>query len=313
MRDGVEVDKIYLSAFEGCIYDTSAGAYLLKDEQTADFDNDKLSSISDAKPCSGQSQALTLANARKLAHNRGAGWEQMTIQSISVTQLLFIIEYATFDSQSAIGIGACGKTDESGINIAENSGTTLLLGNRTGAVYNSNNIQFVSYRGEENLWGNIGSLIDGIAGYKDKEFGAGKYLQMYKSVSGFSENTSEYINIGSGPKYGQSYASSFVYYPDCDWLFSASDLNGSSAFPIGDMTWNASGKNIWVWVALTGGIGSPVSQVNSIGLFARNCNFSLTASLRTFGVRLTYIPQKKIRNLRFYPKLHKFKNEERCL
>ncbi|MDE6293413.1 MAG: hypothetical protein K2L88_02180, partial [Clostridiales bacterium] len=97
IRNGVEVDKIYLSAFEGCVYDTSAKAYLLKDEQIADFEKDKLSSVANTKPCSGSIQQLTRTNARKLANNRGAGWEQSAIQTVSLTQLLFIIEYAGFN------------------------------------------------------------------------------------------------------------------------------------------------------------------------------------------------------------------------
>ncbi|MCM1168289.1 MAG: hypothetical protein NC401_20070 [Ruminococcus sp.] len=52
VRNGIEIDRIYLSAFDGCIYDVSVGAYLLEDEQAADFDNDMLSSIAGAKPCS---------------------------------------------------------------------------------------------------------------------------------------------------------------------------------------------------------------------------------------------------------------------
>ena len=47
-----ELSKIYLPAYEGSVYDVSATAYLLADEQVADFtvsSGDKLSSIGNAK------------------------------------------------------------------------------------------------------------------------------------------------------------------------------------------------------------------------------------------------------------------------
>ena len=104
VRNGVEVDKIYLPAYEGSIYDVSAGTYLLNDEQVADFDNDKLSSIAGAKPASGLTQNLTRANMRKLANNRGNGWQISDVLSVSVTQILFIIEYAHLYKVNALSI-----------------------------------------------------------------------------------------------------------------------------------------------------------------------------------------------------------------
>ena len=158
VRNGVEVDRIYLSAFEGCIYDTSAGAYLLNDEQVADFDSDKLASIAGAKPCSGQVQALTRGNARKLAHNRGEGWEQATVQTVSATQLLFVIEYASFNSQIEIGMGVTSTPDDRQSNLSERTGATEEFGNVCGQTKN----ECIAYRGEENIYGNIWSWTDGI-------------------------------------------------------------------------------------------------------------------------------------------------------
>lgn len=63
---GIVQDKIYLSAFEGCIYDTDAKKYLTADEQVADFATDMLSSIAGAKPASGLTQNLTRANVKAL-------------------------------------------------------------------------------------------------------------------------------------------------------------------------------------------------------------------------------------------------------
>ncbi len=62
---------IYLAAFEGSLFDTSANAYILDNAQVADFAADKLSSIAGTKPAGGDTQNLTRANVRLLARK---GW-----------------------------------------------------------------------------------------------------------------------------------------------------------------------------------------------------------------------------------------------
>lgn len=67
--NGQEQDYIYLSAFEGSLYDTSENAYIMDDAQVADFEKDtgdKLCSIAGAKPASGKTQNLTRSNTRAL-------------------------------------------------------------------------------------------------------------------------------------------------------------------------------------------------------------------------------------------------------
>lgn len=235
VRNGVEVDRIYLSAFEGCIYDTSAGAYLLNDEQVADFNADKLSSIAGAKPCSGQTQQLTRANARKLAHNRGEGWEQATVQAVAATQLLFVIEYAMFDSQTALGNGNVYQVPNTAANISENTGATAALGNLSGLVQ-SNGVQSVSYRGEENLWGNIWIALDGINEY----ISGNTRGEVFISDHNFTDNigTAPYENSGIITCYGSGFISSFGYSDKFDYLFVPSEFKGNGKLPVGDYCWN---------------------------------------------------------------------------
>ena len=77
VKNNVEKEKIYLSAYEGCAYDGSV--YIMDDAQDVDFtpsSGDKLSSIAGAKPISGVTQDLTRRNCGILAENRGTGWSQ---------------------------------------------------------------------------------------------------------------------------------------------------------------------------------------------------------------------------------------------
>ena len=155
-------DFIYLAAFEGSLYDASAGVYILDDAQVADFAADMLSSIANAKPMSGLTQSLTRANTRKISQKRGSGWEQSYAATVAASQMLMLIEYATFNMQSAIGMGAVSKTDDGASSMTEITGATVNLGNASGAVTNANGVQIVSYRGEENFWGNIWTWVDGM-------------------------------------------------------------------------------------------------------------------------------------------------------
>ncbi len=280
VRNGIEADRIYLSAFEGCIYDTSIGKYLLEDEQVADFNNDQLSSIAGAKPCSGLNQQLTRANMRKLANNRGVGWEQMLIKSLSATQLLFIIEYASFNSQKMVGMGAVSKDNTASGNSAENTGHTLSLGNKSGNVINSNNIQCVTYRGEENLWGNIWKFIDGINVDNPDVFEQGQHGRL----SILTDEANVYNDAGLNTAYGSDYIYSFGYSPIYDWLFVPTEYGGNNALPIGDRAWNSlSGERIPEF-------GGMWHYGTMAGIFTISFDALITTRARNVGSRLTYFP-----------------------
>lgn len=231
--NGAVRDKIYLSAYEGSLYDVSANAYILNDEQVADFNNDMLSSIAGAKPISGLTQNLTRANVRKLAQKRGTGWQQAYAATISATQLLFLVEYAKFNMQDVLGPGATGKTDDSTSNLAEPTGATATLGNQSGHVTNGNNIQIVSYRGEENLYGNIWKSIDGINVMTNGIHAA------YVADHDFNDkqSTGSYTDVGFTLAKTSGYVSAFGYSQEFDWLFLTSETTGNSSVPVGDYFW----------------------------------------------------------------------------
>ncbi|HEY8542685.1 MAG TPA: BppU family phage baseplate upper protein, partial [Pseudothermotoga sp.] len=216
VRNGVEVDKIYLSAYEGSIYDESAGTYLLADEQVADFDNDKLSSIAGAKPASGLTQILTRANTRKLAENRGAGWQQKDVLCASASQMLMMIEYAAFNMQSAIGLGVVNKPSGEG-NESELTGATSNLGNASGMADGTNGLVSISYRGEENFWGNIWTWVDGLNIYNQSD--------LYVADHDFVDNSSAepYKDAGITLAKTSGYVSAFGYNEEFDWLFFPSE------------------------------------------------------------------------------------------
>lgn len=278
---------IYLAAFEGSLFDSSANAYILDNAQVADFAADKLSSIAGTKPAGGDTQNLTRANTRLLARKRGSGWEQAYAATAAASQLLMLIEYASFNMQTAIGRG---NTDQgsSAANI-QYTGATVSLGNASGAVTNANGIQIISYRGEENFWGNIWTWVDGMNEENPDPFESGQAGTLHVADHGFADNSkaSPYKNTGIHPIQGSGYVSAFGYSEEFDWLFIAVEYSGSDALPVGDYAWN---NNPGWRVATLGGCCHDGSYA---GAFCWHLHHAASYRNWTFGGRLVYVPSKK--------------------
>lgn len=282
-HNGKTRQKVYVSAYESSIFDISEGRYLKLDEQIADFEADKLSSIASAKPASGVVQNLTRANMRKLANNRGTGWHQYTIATASMTQLLFAIEYATFNSQERLGNGRTGISDDGSTSQTINTGATQGLGNQSGSV-DVNGDVIPTYRGEENLWGNIFSAVDGfnIEG-RNKNDG-------WVALGDYKEDVidSSYRPIGFTIAKTNGYIKYFGYSEEVDFIFVPSATNGgaNSVLPVGDYLYQNQAYGGFL-VARLGGIWS--SGVNA-GLSSWDLYGTSGVRVRTLGARLVYAP-----------------------
>lgn len=283
--NGILQDKIYLAAYEGSIYDTSAQAYLKADEQSADFAADMLSSIANAKPASGLTQILTRSNTRSLCTNRGEGWQLHNIFALAVTQWLILIEYASFDSQLHIGKGVSSLADGSG-NMALITGATSSLGNGSGIPDGGEDGKCsVSYRGEENLWGNIWTWLDGINFYNT----ATDSTVFVKGFGAMTDDTSEgYTALAFSAIKSSGYISAFGIDESMAEVFIPTALGGSTNLPVGDYFWNS--NTGWRVTALGGRwyIGSVCGAW---------CLYAATASsyrTRGIGGRLLYVPQSEV-------------------
>lgn len=283
IKDGKEKNFIYLSAYEGCTYDTSTSAYKLNDAQDVDWTNDVLASIANAKPTSGLTQSGATRNGfRTIAAKRGSGWSQETVQAATATELLFLIEYASFDMQSKIGAGVTNKTDDGATSMTEITGATTTLGNKTGSVVNTNGWTVVSYRGEENPFGNIWKWIDGINVYNKNEG------SVYIADHGFKDDTNAapYSDAGITICGSNGYVSAFAYNEGFDWLFIASEVLGNSSLPVGDYFWQNKAYNGYT-VARLGGGWSSGSYAGSFGWSVSNAS---GGRYRDVGGRLLYVP-----------------------
>lgn len=274
--NGAELDKVYVSAYEATSYDVSASAYITNDAQTVDFANDKIASIAGAKPMSGLTQVgATRAGFRAIAAKRGTGWSQGLVQTSTMSELLMLIEYASFNMQAEIGRGNVDKTDDGSSNMAENTGATSPLGNKSGAITKSG-VQLVTYRGEENFWGNIWTWVDGINVH------AGK---VYIADTNFADDTSTgYTDTGITCINANGYVSAFVYDEDFDWLFIAGEVVGSDALPVSDYFWQAVSNNDWR-VAM---LGASWSDASGVGAFYWALHYVSSDRARSIGGRAVF-------------------------
>lgn len=283
IKDGKEKNFIYLSAYEGCTYDTSASAYKLNDAQDVDWTDDVLASIANAKPTSGLTQSGATRNGfRTIAAKRGLGWSQETVQAATATELLFLIEYASFDMQSKIGAGVTTKTDDGATSMTEITGATTTLGNKSGQVINTNGYSVVAYRGEENPFGNIWKWIDGINVYNKNEG------SVYIADHGFKDDTNAapYSDAGITICGSNGYVSAFAYNEDFDWLFIASEVLGNSSLPVGDYFWQNKAYNGYT-VAILGGCWVNGSDAGGFGWLV---SYASGRRNRNVGGRLLYVP-----------------------
>ena len=279
------VNFIYPSAYEGCLFDTSASAYLLNDEQIGDFTattGDKLSSIANAKPVSGLTQDFIRAKARIVAKNRGTGWQLEDLFSNSASQLLFLIEYGSFDTQTMIGLGVVNKASGTG-NESEPTGATYAIGNGSGMAVGTNGLVSIIYRGQENFWGNIYKWEDGLNVYSD-----GVNNQAYIAYSGFADSViaDPYFDVGFELAPASGYVSAIGWSEICDFAFLATEAVGASNKPIPDYIYA---------VATT--VGHKVSLVGGswnygliAGGFMRLVNSTPSHRDRYFGGRVLFVP-----------------------
>lgn len=302
---GNEIDYFLTSAYEGNIYDASASAYLLNDEQVMNTGEDKFSSIAGARPASGSSQNLTRPNIEAMAQNRGTNWHGDLIKQVSAEQMLMLIEMGMMNLQTAIAQGIVSLPWTTGSDTTSSyaaaTGSTASLGNGTGRAektttyeggvakeYTVDGKTSVCWRGKENFWGNIWKFVYGINIWGNGKMGGGQPYICSDFSFAESKNSGNYEPAGFTVTNANGYISAMGYSTACDWLFIASECLGNSSLPVGDYTYitvNLNGYRI----ALLGGSWS---AGGSAGGFYWSLADGVGYRSRHIGGRLVYIPTR---------------------
>ena len=262
VRDGVEKDFIYVSAYEGAVYDTANEIYIDGTTTISPISNGILRSVKGEQPSSNH----TIVENRTMAtQNNGTQYDALSHWALS---LLMIIEYATLNTQTVFN-GVVNYASGSG-NHAQNTGHTDIFGNQSGEVVvlaengatGQASQPVFSYRGVENLYGNIWKWLDGVNISPSGDIG-GWYLADHNFVSNkFDE---QYSRVGSYPAAASSgsFIDDVVVNQEIDFGFIPASLTGSSSTAFADATFTSTSTNR---VALVGGAWASGASAGAFAL-----------------------------------------------
>ena len=289
VKAGVEVDYRYIGAYEACVYDDSASAYisgLNLDNNTSRIDTaaDTLASVSGIYPMVG----LTRNQNRLLAANNGTGWHQLDFALRSAVQMLYLVEHADFNTDSILGVGntnggylaSSANQNDSPHTIA---GASNSLGNAstdttTGAGVNAKpGTSFMSYRGIENWYGNCWTWADGI--------------NVNVAATGNVHVTNDYRDFADGTAAGHTLITSALpatsgFIRDLlntgAYFLPSSNSGASSTTFITDQHFaSASASQVVV-------VGGGANTGADAGGFCLGSNRSASEAVRRFGARLAF-------------------------
>ena len=235
VRNGREVDAVYIGAFEGYINGSTIVSI-----------KDVLPSV--WKPFSEFQQYVTA---------KGTKYSQIDFTSLSAIQLLFLIEYNSFDSQGCIGNGVIGKTQLSKTNSSES----------------------VNYRGLSDLWGNAICFIQGCV--------IDSNSNLYWSNDNYDYNFNNKNKINFKLPTSTGFIKKIGYDKNNDFVFLSTDNSGSSSTGLYDGCYPevyAIGTNLTRICRM----GSSYSSTVDAGIFAFAFNFQIGEHDTSTGVRLQY-------------------------
>lgn len=158
---------------------------------------------------------MTRATGRTYSHNRGDNWWLFDIATLSAIQLLYLVEYADWNSQAKIGRGIVDDTS------AHVSGETDLMVYHTGRAEGEDGYTAVQYRWIENPFGNVFSWVDGLEASN---------LTYYIAINTNSSATSTGISMSTT----NGYISNIKYSSEFPWSFIPSEKDGSNNIKIPD-------------------------------------------------------------------------------
>ena len=309
--NGNEVDYVLFSAYEASYMwrrQVNATDYINEifhdgvDTDTTIDTTAVLKSLPGVKPISGQYKAMNKVNMENCALRKSSNWHLDTIKSVSANQLLVAVEYGTFNTQSAIGLGIVNNSNSNSNNCSSLTGSTsaetfnTASGMASETIYddagtetpfNTNGKVAVSYRGMENPWGNIWKHVNGINIWGDGTMNGGQVYIADNFNFNESSRSENYKSAGFTIANTSGYISAFGYGDeDYDWLFIPSETAGNSSIPVGDREFCTSNLSAYK-IARYGGnwvLGNPA------GAFCLDCNSSTGFNYLYIGGRLLYVP-----------------------
>jgi hypothetical protein len=238
---------------------------------------DILSSVSGKVPVSNG----TRANFRAIAANRGTGWTQMLYDVHSAVQLLYVTEYASFNSQSVLGLGICNVNDwvTFGQYPFAPSGNSNVIGNASGntagavAGYAAEASKYISYRGIEQWYGHIWKWLDGINTNNNRSY----ICNVAANLA--DDTTSNYTDIGVNNKADDGYQNTLLNISR--GFLPANTADSDASHKITDYYWQNTGWR----VAFSGG---SAAYALAVGCFCLALHYAAAALNAYLGSRVVF-------------------------
>lgn len=216
--------------------------------------------------------STNITNFRTQARAKGTGWQQMDYHYL-LLQMLYLVEYADYNSQTKLGQGVTLSTNTAQVS----SGALDSLLMKSGCLTNDGTAS-VMYRGIENPFGNIWQFVDGL-NIKDNV----AYINYDPSSYAVDTFTGDYSAIGYTNATANGYANTMGYdsnNPICAFPILTGSGAGTSAY-ITDYYYQNTGNRI----AIVGGIWSFGAAA---GMFYWHFNGGSSSAGGSLGSRLLY-------------------------
>ena len=223
---------------------------------------------------SGQSPlvSITRATFRTGARNKGAHWDMLNIAAYSAVTMLYLVEYADWNSQAVIGQGYTNGSAR------VNTGGTNAMSYHTGRAAGTDGQTQIQYRGIEDMWGNVWQWTDGI-----NFSGTQAYYCLTRADFGDDKSTG-YTRLGYNcPSGSAAFPKSHGFDANAPWLFLPATVGGSNASYIPDGWWTSTDWRVFL-------VGGSCVNGLSAGAFARTANSASSNSYANSGGRLLFLP-----------------------
>lgn len=215
---------------------------------------------------------MTRATARTNSKNKGSKWGQYDFASWCAVWLLYLVEFADWNSQATIGVGICTGSSMS------NTGGTDGMSYHTGTAASSRTATgAVQYRNIENPYGNIWEWIDGV------NFSDGTVYVCTTPASYADDTTAGYTNAGTKVQ-SSGFIKAIGLSSAAPWAFFPTEVGGSETIYIPDY---ASCNSGWRVLLVGGYYGNSTGYV---GLFYFSAYYASSYSYSNVGARLLFHP-----------------------
>lgn len=210
----------------------------------------------------------TISTFRTQARAKGTGWGLLDYH-IFILQMLYLVEYADYNSQSILGLGHSASDSTAQIDC----GGCDVLGMKSGCLVNDGKHAMI-YRGVENIFGNIWQFVDGLGikdnvsyiSYNPTDYANETYIAPYSQV-GYTNATSN----GNSKILGYDANNPMVMLPTV--------LGGGSTTGVCDYYWQNTGNRVSFF-------GGAWAYGSSDGLFSWALYAAWSSALANIGSRL---------------------------